>query len=286
MTEAIPILMYHSVADRASARFLPWTVSPGLFADHMDLIDAMGYTAVTVSRLAQAMQGGEPLPPRPIALTFDDGFQDFYTEALPILQAHRFAATLYVVSGCIGGTSRWLADEGEGERPMLTWGQLREVADAGIECGAHSCTHPQLDVVSRDRARTEIVRSRQELEDGLGRSVHSFAYPHGYHDGVVRRLVEEAGYGSACGVKHVHSSLRDDRYSLGRVIVRRDDDPSRLLHLLRPGDLPLAPHGERLQTKGWRLARRAAAMVQARQRPAPRLHAGGTRPRGAGSRTA
>jgi hypothetical protein len=109
------------------------------------------------------------------------------------------------------------------------------------------------------------VRSRQELEDGLGRAVRSFAYPHGYHDGTVRRFVEEAGYSSACGVKHVHSSLRDDRYSLGRVIVRRDDDAARLLYLLRPGDLPAAPRREQLQTKGWRLARRvaaAAAMVQ------------------------
>jgi peptidoglycan/xylan/chitin deacetylase (PgdA/CDA1 family) len=250
----------------------------------MDLIEAMGYTTVTVSRLVQAMHGGQPLPPRPVVLTFDDGFEDFYTAALPVLQAHRFAATLYVVSGCVGGTSRWLADEGEGERRMLTWGQLREVADAGVECGAHSCTHPQLDVVSRARARAEIVRSRRELEDGLGRAVHSFAYPHGYHDGVVRRMVAEAGYSSACGVKHVHSSLQDDPYSLGRVIVRRDDDPSRLLHLLRPGELPLAPHGERLQTKGWRLARRAAAMAQSHRQPMPSEHTWSSRPRVSGGR--
>jgi peptidoglycan/xylan/chitin deacetylase (PgdA/CDA1 family) len=279
VTEAIPILMYHSVADGAAARFLPWTVSPRRFAEHMALVDALGYTPITVSQMVKAMDGGaEPLPSRPIVLTFDDGFQDFYTAALPVLRAHRFAATLYVVSGCVEGTSRWLTDEGEGNRPMLTWSQLRQIADAGVECGAHSHTHPQLDVVSRDRAQSEIVRSRRELEERLGRAVQSFAYPHGYHDGTVRRFVEEAGYSSACGVKHVHSSLTDDRFSLGRVIVRRDDDDARLLQMLRPGGLPIAPRSERLQTKGWRLARRTAALVQRRPRAVPSAHAWNPRP--------
>ena len=122
------------------------------------------------------------------------------------------------------------------------------------------------------------MRSRQELEDGLGRAVHSFAYPHGYHDGTVRRFVEEAGYTSACGVKHVLSSLDDDPFSLGRVIVTRDVDAARLRRLLLDECLPIAPRRERLQTKGWRLARRASALVRGRSRAAPSWRTAEPRP--------
>jgi len=275
VTTTIPILMYHSVSDQASARFRPWTVSPQRFDEHMALVKELGYTPISVSTMVAAMdgyatsRGADPLPSMPIVLTFDDGFQDFLTAALPILQRYGFDATLYVVSGCVGGTSRWLAHEGEGDRPILTWPQLREIAAAGIECGAHSCSHPQLDVIPRARAREEIARSRQTLQDGLGQPVLSFAYPHGYHDVTVRRLAMEAGYSSACGVKHALSSLADDRYSLGRVIVTHDVDAARLGHLLLDSTLPIAPRGERLRTKGWRLARRASALLRGHRRAAP-----------------
>ena len=184
MTEAIPILMYHSVADGAAARSLPWTVSPRRFAEHMALVDTLGYTPITVSQMVKAMDGGaEPLPSRPIVLTFDDGFQDFYTAALPVLRAHRFAATLYVVSGCVEGTSRWLTDEGEGDRPMLTWSQLREIADAR---GGVRRPQPHPSPARRGLTRPGAVRDRAlppRARGRLGRAVQSFAYPHGYHDG-------------------------------------------------------------------------------------------------------
>jgi peptidoglycan/xylan/chitin deacetylase (PgdA/CDA1 family) len=155
-------------------------------------------------------------------LTFDDGYADFYTDALPTLQRYGFTATLYVATAFIGRTSLWLQDIDEGQRPLLTWEQLTEISANGIECGAHTHTHPPLDMVSDAVARDEIVRSKELLEDHLGRQVSSFAYPYGYYSGSVRRIVQTAGFASACAIKRVMSCLHDDPYALPRLAIKPD----------------------------------------------------------------
>ena len=87
------------------------------------------------------------LPERPVVLTFDDGFADFFTEALPILQLYNFTATLYVTTGFIGSTSCWMQREGESTRLMLTWDQVSAMSASDIECGGHSHWHRQLDIL-------------------------------------------------------------------------------------------------------------------------------------------
>src|SRR5579859_480467 len=139
------------------------------------------YTPITVTQFAAALLQKDPrLPRRPVVLTFDDGFADFYTEALPILKRYAFPATLYVATAFINGTSRWLQREGEMARPMLTWEQLSEISASGIECGGHSHSHPQLDTLSQAEAYREIAQSKSLLEHHLGQNVSSFAYPFGY----------------------------------------------------------------------------------------------------------
>ncbi|HWE63502.1 MAG TPA: polysaccharide deacetylase family protein, partial [Chloroflexota bacterium] len=146
----------------------------------MSYLHDRGYTPITVTQLARAIVDSSiHLPERPVVITFDDGLADFSMHALPVLTDHRFVATLYVAAGFIGGTSRWLTRIGEGERPMLTWEQLADVAAEGVECGAHSLSHPQLDILSSAAARDEVMRSRWLLEQRLGRQVATFAYPHG-----------------------------------------------------------------------------------------------------------
>src|SRR5437764_272682 len=101
-TQRVPILMYHSIADEASRAFRPFAVPPALFADQMAYLAQNGYTPLTVTRLVQTWAGGGELPARPIVLTFDDGFADFHTHALPVLYRYGFTATLYVTTGFIG----------------------------------------------------------------------------------------------------------------------------------------------------------------------------------------
>jgi peptidoglycan/xylan/chitin deacetylase (PgdA/CDA1 family) len=256
MTHAIPILMYHSIDRHGDPRAPRWTLSPTLFAEHMHWLAVHDYRPLTISDLVSARASGKPLPPRTLAITFDDGLRDFLTGALPVLQRHSFPATLYVVTGYVGKTSRWSRSLGEADRPMLSWGELRFISEHGIECGAHTHSHPQLDIIPRAGAFAEILRSKASLEDHLSRAVRTFAYPHGYACRATRHLVRQAGFTSACRVRHALSSTEEDHFALSRVIMTSNMEARDLGPLLAGENLPIAPPPDRFLAAGWRLARK------------------------------
>ena len=258
MTHAIPILMYHSIDRHSDPRAPRWTLSPTLFAEHMHWLAEHDYHPMTISDLVSARTPGIPLPPRALAITFDDGLRDFLTGAVPVLQRHGFTATLYVVTGYVGKTSRWSRSLGETDRPMLSWSELRSVSEHGIECGAHTHSHPQLDIMPPAGALGEILRSKTSLEDHLGRVVQTFAYPHGYAYRTTRQLVRQAGFTSACRVRHALSSTEEDRFALSRIIMTSDIGARDLASLLAGENLPIAPPPDRILATGWRLVRRVS----------------------------
>jgi peptidoglycan/xylan/chitin deacetylase (PgdA/CDA1 family) len=254
MAEPIPILLYHSIANAGSSVHRRWTVTRDRFARQMRCLAEHGFRPITVSALAEAVSRRDTLPCRAIVLTFDDGYRDFLTEALPVLQLHGFPATLFVVTRYVGGTSGWLKDAAERDRPMLSWPEIRSLAESGVECGAHTHSHPQLDIISAADAYEEIYSSRCALEDRLGQAVLSFAYPHGYASRKTRRLVRMAGFDSACRVGHALSSVDEDPLGRSRVIITDDVDERELLHLVQ-GGLPIAPPSDGVASLGWRCAR-------------------------------
>ena len=259
----IPILMYHSVSDQATPKYSPFAISPTLFAQQMEYLHQGGYTPITVTHFMDLRNKGQQFPEKPVLLTFDDGLEDFYTGALPILQQYQFPATLYVVTGFMNGTSRWLLSEGEGNRPMLNWGQLAEIQAAGVECGGHTHTHPQLDTISLSKAIDEVTRCKKILEDQLGQAVQSFAYPYGYHTNAVKQAVQDAGYTSACAVKYEMCAENTDRFALKRLMVGPTTDLSALESLLTTGYTSLFMGiYKRARTPVWRVVRRAKAPVE------------------------
>src|SRR5260370_4943876 len=209
----VPILMYHSISQHVSPKFAQFAVSPGMFARQMEYLYQNAYNPLMVTQFVGLIQRGEVLPERPVILTFDDGFADFFTNALPVLQRYGFVATLYVATGFVNSTSRWLQCEGEADRPMLNWDQLAEISMHGIECGAHSHTHPQLDTLPSSQAQEEIVISKTLLERHLGQRIFSFAYPFGYYTATIKKFVQMSGYMSACAVKHAMSSETTDPFA-------------------------------------------------------------------------
>ena len=265
MADCVPIFLYHSVDTKCADAYRRWLVLPEEFDRHMKYLSDNDYRAVTVSALVSLLKNGKTLPPRTVAITFDDGLQDFLTGAVPILQRYNFLATLYVVSGCVGQSSRWLGPMGEGARPMLSWQDLRDISSAGFELGAHSISHPQLDVLPPAIASAEIRGSKSALEDHLGRRLESFAYPHGYSSRTTRRLVREAGFSSACRVRHALASAAEDHYVLSRIIMTSSIGIGELQTLLGDSSLPVAPPADRLFATGWRMVRRFRYLAQARR---------------------
>jgi peptidoglycan/xylan/chitin deacetylase (PgdA/CDA1 family)/GT2 family glycosyltransferase len=255
----VPILTYHSVSDDPPEPIRRWSVTPARLRAHLTALRYTGFTGLTVTGLIACYRGERELPERPVVLTFDDGYEDFLLEALPVLDDAGFPSTLYASSGL-------LRDErSTADRPgrMLDWRQLGEVADAGVEIGAHSHTHRELDVLSSREAAWEVAHSGQRLRDELALPIRTFAYPYGYSNRAVRSAVREAGYDAACGVKNAYSHAGDDRWAMSRILVERDLDTAALTRLVTRPVLPIGRRQERPTTVGWRTYRRTRAVVTA-----------------------
>jgi peptidoglycan/xylan/chitin deacetylase (PgdA/CDA1 family) len=247
--------MYHSISDQAKPRFRKYALSPARFEAQMAYLARQHYVTLTVSQYIEARKPGVSLPGSAVVLTFDDGFADFYEEVLPVLQHYGIAATLYVSTAYVNGTSRFLQHEQETDRLMLTWEQLIDISATGIECGAHGHRHLQLDVVPAAIARAEITHSKEVLEEKLNQKITSFAYPYGYYRPAVQQLVQEAGYLSACAVRYSMSSTSDDPFALSRLIVPGDTNLQQFAELLAGRGPQLIPSYERVRALAWRGAR-------------------------------
>jgi peptidoglycan/xylan/chitin deacetylase (PgdA/CDA1 family) len=186
------ILMYHRVAEIAENSLC---VTPSCFAEQMAWLKRHGLRGVGVGTLLDAMRAGRQRGL--VGITFDDGYANLAEAALPALLRHGFTATMFIVSGLMGGTSEW--DEGW-TWPLMPAGQVRELAAAGMEIGSHSVTHLRLAGADADRLKAEVSDSRTSLSELIGAAVRGFAYPYGSMDTAAQHAVRDAGYDYACAV--------------------------------------------------------------------------------------
>jgi peptidoglycan/xylan/chitin deacetylase (PgdA/CDA1 family) len=217
MSRLLPILYYHHVGEKREPfghRRL-WT-SRERFAEQLAYLAAAGYRCITLRDGLRLLRGEGGDASRTVVLSFDDGYDNFYQHAYPLLLQHGFAATVFVVTRDIGGVSRW--DEGFATA-LMDWTKIKEVHRHGIEIGSHTVSHPRLTTVPIESAQRELLQSRRELEDQLGAAAISFAYPYGNHSPLMQRLVSEAGYRLACSIRRGNLHAPEEMFSLKRVPV-------------------------------------------------------------------
>jgi len=223
------VLLYHAFGDEPS-RFV---VGRRVFARQMRLLSLLRFRVVPYGELVAALGEGR-VPRRTVALTIDDGYAEI-AEIAPILERHGFGATVFLISGRLGGVNNWSSDPLLHGRPTLSVEEAVRLRARGIELGAHTRSHVDLRAVDGDTLTTEVEGSRRELEEALGEPMRVFAYPYGGVDERVAEAVRAAGFASACTVVSRRARIDDDPFLIPRIEVKRSDSLLRfLLKVVRP----------------------------------------------------
>ena len=231
--KGVPILVYHKVNPDPGVGGYGLRVSPRSFEKQMAYLFRSGYSAISLTDLADHFDRGKPLPPRPVIITFDDGYLDNYTYAYPILKKYGLTATIFVVAGTVGGINEF--DYNEGRQPknkMAGWKELKEMADGGITIGGHTLRHPHLAGLTHEEARFEISEGRKILEAGLNRPVEVFCYPYGNFEPDIVGMVREMGFRAAVTTEQGLGRYQEGAFTLKRIRVRGDYSYSRFLQEL------------------------------------------------------
>ena len=219
----IPILMYHMVRKTDDPKEKRYCCHPKTFKRQMSYLKRAKYQVIGLDDLINCIKKGTTLQQKSIAITFDDGFADNYDNAFPVLQEYGFPATVFVVSRLVGRTNEWMQEEGFPKRELLGWSRLKEISANGITIGSHTTTHASLIDIETESARHEIINSKSELEEALGKPVHFFAYPYGRFNQQVEKIVAEAGYLGACSTRSGFNSEHANPFALRRIEVYGTD---------------------------------------------------------------
>ena len=207
---SLPILYYHYIRinpDPRDTLGFQLSVTPNNFQAQMDWLKAAGAHPVTLAQMMAALQGGPALPSRAVVLTFDDGHDDFATQAVPVLMREHFVATSYVVPGFLG-TPAYMSQQ-----------QVQEVAADGMVVAAHTVHHVNLTKVPAAVAENEIRSSKALLEQLIGQPVPDFAYPYGSMNASIAAMVSQAGFRDAAATTWGTSQCMSNAFALHRFEV-------------------------------------------------------------------
>jgi peptidoglycan/xylan/chitin deacetylase (PgdA/CDA1 family) len=221
----VPILMYHYVSELPqdadeSRRSL--TLAPELFQDHVEYPFYQGYNPISLYQLDEALATGKPLPPKPVALTFDDGYIDHYTTVFPALKTYNFIGTFFIITG--------KADANDPAH--LSWDQIGEMAAAGMHMESHTKNHIDLRERDYDTLVYEMLGSMESLRFYTGRWPHIFCFPSGDYDDAALRVLETLPVWRAVTTEIGTLHTNDNRLLMPRVRISSDTTTATLTRLL------------------------------------------------------
>ncbi len=210
----IPILIYHSVRPYypgITNLVKEYTVPPDIFDDQMKYLGDNGFTVVTLDNLWEYFQNNTPLPSKPVMITLDDGWENQYIYAYPILRKYKYTGIFYIYPGAVG------------KKHFLSWSEVKEMQSGNMAIASHTQTHPELPKIS-DLAllKQEIAGSKEVIQKEIGVSVKDFAYPFGAYNDQSIKTVMESGYRTA---RTVHTGVKADSsapYTLDGIIITGD----------------------------------------------------------------
>jgi len=208
----VPILMYHSIDEKAAETKL--SVLPENFARQMRFLNDRNYNVVTLKELVDIIRSKKKFPPKTVAITFDDGYENNYLEAFPVIKKYGIPITIFMVINNIG------------KKGYLSLDQIKEMTASGlVAVDSHTLTHSYLPKIKdKDKLADEIYISKIEIEDMTGRRNLFFSYPLGGFNKEIRYMVKAAGYYGACATNPGGKYPRNDIYALKRIRISRTSD--------------------------------------------------------------
>lgn len=225
----VPILMYHSISDNLFGKSHPYyhiNTLPDVFSRQMRWLRNAGYRATDLPEAWAGLQAGMDLS-KTVVITFDDGYRDFYTDALSIVKQCGFTVTMFLATDRIRSTPARI----EGA-DYLTWSDVRELHAEGVRFGAHTVSHPDLRSLGPDQLEYEVGHSKEVIEQQLGVAVDTFSYPFAFpeEDKNFKRFLEDSlsNLGFDYGVSTIlgRASRTSNRFFLPRIPVNSYDDPA------------------------------------------------------------
>ncbi len=195
----VSILMYHQVGDFAPMKSHRSTYCHyKSFSRQMHLLKALRFRVVDMDAILDHAKGKRHLPKRTVCLTFDDGYENFYQYAFPVLKRLGLCSTVFLLAGYIGKDSTWFREDGRDTPPLMTQERINTLMESGlVTFGSHGVYHKRLGDLPEDAAHFEVFHSKKALEAMFKREFKHFCYPYGSYNRAVMKMVQEAGYYSA-----------------------------------------------------------------------------------------
>lgn len=223
LTYGTPILMYHAfgAGDERASRYV---IPIHRFKRQLAWLKRFGYKALSLDDYLQYRREFRLAPARSVVITIDDGYKDNRTLAYPVLREYGFPATVFLVTGQLGGNYYSEVESELNSRAMMSWADILEMAQGGITFGAHTRRHPDLRLLTLEQAREEIAGSKRDLELRLDSSVRTFSYPFGNYNEEIRALAAEVGFQGSCSIDTGLNTPNTPLHDLRRVEIYGTDN--------------------------------------------------------------